>query len=379
MTGRERILAALHRQPVDRMPWTPLVDEYFSQSLPTQGRPDDLVAFLKEANVDIMERHVKGTSEILEDACYHEEYPAGHRLRIYETPHGSLTETRKYTGGTAVITGHFIQSYEDILTMTWLADHTSFAPDAAGFSLEDEKIAENGIATLTGPMSPIQELLQFDCGVENTVYFLQDYPDEMEALMAALHKRNLQHYKAMEQVPTAVVIDYEDTSTTVMSRDMFTQYSSPCIEEYSRIVRAQGKVFITHMCGKLAGFASEIGALNVDGIDSVCPPTTGDMPPWSARKVWPGKVIIGGIEPPHLRFMTLEQCLQSVVQCLLNIEDKTGFLLSTGDAVPCDTPMENITAISRLMAELGPVTLEPSPNPAQLQEAVQKVLRAYGQ
>ena len=49
------------------------------------------------------------------------------------------------------------------------------------------------------------------------------------------------------------------------------------------VVKGAGKVCIVHMCGKLKGFAAEVGAGRMDGIDSLCPPTTGDFWAHEAR------------------------------------------------------------------------------------------------
>ncbi|MBQ8952571.1 MAG: hypothetical protein IJ048_00515 [Clostridia bacterium] len=58
MTKRERITAALRRQEVDRLPWSPLIDDYFVRSLPEQGLHMDLLEVLRYLRCDIMERHV---------------------------------------------------------------------------------------------------------------------------------------------------------------------------------------------------------------------------------------------------------------------------------------------------------------------------------
>ena len=39
MTGKERVLASLKGQECDHLCWAPLIDGYFTASLPDQGHP----------------------------------------------------------------------------------------------------------------------------------------------------------------------------------------------------------------------------------------------------------------------------------------------------------------------------------------------------
>ena len=92
-------------------------------------------------------------------------------------------------------------------------------------------------------------------------------------------------------------------------------------------------------------------------MDSVCPPTTGDLYPWDAREAFGNKVIIGGIEPPSLARMTAEETLRYVIEIIRKVKNKSGFILSTGDAVPYGTPIENLIAVTKLIRTLGSASL----------------------
>lgn len=265
-----------------------------------------------------------------------------------------------------------VETLEDIKVFRYIAEHTAYRPRIQEFLEREKQIGDMGMATLSGHLTPVQEFLQGIAGVENTVYLMADYPDEMDELFEAMLERNRHQYAALMEYPCDVIIGYEDTSTTVMSRNMFVSYSLPCINEYADICHEAGKLYITHMCGKLTGFANEIGSGRQDGVDSVCPPTTGDLYPWDARKVWgESKVVIGGIEPPALARISEKEAAALAVEVMQKVENKNGFLLSTGDAVPYATPIGNLKVIADLIAELGESSLTQQPDP----ETVQKFLK----
>lgn len=58
MTSHERLTVALHWQEVDRLPFSPLMDGYFTGSLSKQGFKDDLTETAKYIGRDLMERYV---------------------------------------------------------------------------------------------------------------------------------------------------------------------------------------------------------------------------------------------------------------------------------------------------------------------------------
>jgi len=352
MTSRERLCAALNNQPVDRVPWAPLMDDYFVSSLPAQGYEADLIAAADLIGCDLMERHVAGPI-----AHYHgltvTETPLPDGIRTtYETPLGTLWQEARFSGQTRYTSRHLIHTVEDVTIYQYIAEHTTYEPQVEAFVARDAQIGDRGLATLTGNMSPVQEMLQHLCGVENTVYLMADYPDEMEALFAAMHARNLRQYEALLTYPCDYIFDYEDTSTTVMSRDMFTRYSLPAINAYADRVHQAGKKFIAHMCGKLTGFITEIGSGHQDGVDSVCPPPTGDLYAWDARKAWGrNMVFIGGIDPPQLAMRPAEEIAAFAEQVLARVDNQVGFILSTGDAVPHGTPVENLRAVQAVVLQ----------------------------
>ncbi|MDD4797708.1 MAG: uroporphyrinogen decarboxylase family protein [Eubacteriales bacterium] len=358
MSVRERVSAALRCREVDRLPWAPLTDPYFVNSLHLQGFTMNLQQIMKHMQCDFIERHVCNPKESFRNVTVRLEEQPGIRRHHYDTPVGSLYYEQKNSGNTWYISKYMVASLEDIKVYTYICEHTDYTANLAGFVAREKQLGDDGIATPSGNMSPVQELLQHKSGVENTVYLMADYPDEMDALFDAMHRRNLRQYAELAKYPTDVVIDYEDTSTTVMSKSMLNNYSMPVINEYADAMHACGKLFITHMCGKLTGFVHEVGAGRQDGFDSICPGNTGDLDPWDAREIWgPDKVLIGGIDPPELSRMTVEQCLRTAATVMKKVTNKRGFILSTGDAVPYGTPVPNILAISRLIAHLGEKSL----------------------
>ena len=355
MTGRERLWKAFHFEQPDRLPFAPLIDEYFMTDLPRQGYDFDILQAMRYMGFDFLERHVEALEPWYSNGVtYSEKWEGNYLTKRFDTPIGSVTEERDTTVSIVAIRKNYICSYKDIAVYKYIMENTHYRPFEQQFIDRDLAIGDNGMATGEGLLSPIQEVMEYGCGLEKTIYYLADYEEEMEDLMEAIHRRNLEYYRELAKTSVKVVIDYEDTSTTTMSRRYLTDYSIPYIEEYSKIMRDAGKIFITHMCGKLTGFLEEISNLQVDGVDSLCPPNTGDLQCWDARKRFgDSKVIIGGIDPIDLVRLPIDKVLEKISEILLKMEDKRGFILSTGDATPHGTKVETLMTINRFIELVG--------------------------
>jgi uroporphyrinogen-III decarboxylase len=354
MTGRERIMATLSGQPADRPCWAPLIDRYFLSSLRDPGQPDPEVADVaRRVDADVIERHVPAVRLVDRDGLTRRlERDGETEIELVETPAGTLRCERRRSDKprTTFVQRHPIATVEDVKIYRSVLERTGVEEDVDPFVRQEQIIGDDGIATCSGPITPLQQFLQHLCGVERTIYLLADHPEEMEACFAAMHQHNLEVYARLCNTPARVIIAYEDTSSTVFGPNYYAEYCAPLIDRYADLCHDAGKIYLTHMCGRLSVFKDQIRAGRQDGIDSVCPPTTGDTPAHEAREAWgEDKVIIGGIEPPALARMSRDQAADCAARVLDDMGSFSRFILSTGDATPYDAPLENLEAISEVV------------------------------
>lgn len=359
MTSKERLLLALQRKETDRLPYAPLADNYFAASLPKQGFKYDLVEALKYIGCDIMLRHGPAYLPVYKCSVSVDTIEKEGKFEThYKTPVGEIYNRFYFENGTMFMQKHLLETIEDVKIMTYVAENTDFTPTFDAFYESEKNLGDFGIWTPDVPCSPLMDTLQVLCGLENTSFFMVDEPEIMEAMFNALHERNKKVCRILCDLNFPAAFSYEDTSTTIMSKYWLTEYAIPALNDYANILHAAGKTYITHMCGKLSGFKTEIADVLADGIDSVCPPTTGDLALPDAQKAFPSKILIGGIEPPSLVLQPRDTILRNVFQIINQIPDKSGIILSTGDAVPFGAPVETLKAIADLIRHFGRRSLE---------------------
>ena len=380
MPARERILAALHGQPVDRIPFVPLIDPYTLADMPpdiTDGHQpgyDDLpglkglLAASRNLGCDVMLRHVPITGPAPDGAHHLEllgrfgppveaisQLSGDQLIETLTTPIGKLTGVWQFTNRAGWIPHPVrrpVNDYEDFKILQYAVDHLSWrppTPDYATFLDLEEEIGDGGIATVSLPPSPLMFLIEEVCGLETTYYLLQDHPAEVEEILARLGAAQQQLAELLAASPAQVVIQYEDTSTTLMSPAIFRRYCLPYLNAYADIVQRDGKLLLVHMCGTLRHLVGDLAEARFAGVTEVSPPPTGDLPLDEAAAHLPGKAVVGGIDPTTFICQDSESVKAEISDLMGRIKRFRGVLLGSADTTPRGTCVENLHLIRDLV------------------------------
>ena len=364
MSPRERLLAALRFQEVDRIPWSPCLEGYFLGT-----RVDQITAF-RQIRADAMVRHVLnfiGSVPMRITAP-----PPGKTLAFtirqrqvgeetevtYECPVGTLMERYKFNPESPNIpwtTRHRLQTIEDVKVLKWMCEKAEFAPVPAFFDPADKAVGDDGLATISALGTPIQWTINAETTLDKFWFFYADHPAEMEEYFEAAHQMNLRMFRAIAEGPGEVVIQYENLSSTLCSPRLWERHTLPCINEYADILHAAGKIFIQHNCGHLRAFGDAFRQARFDGCTDVAIPPTGSITLREARELWgPGKAITGGIDATAFSSLTPEQMKDYARNLLRDMKDRgRGYILGSGDATPKTATWENLRAVSEVIEQEG--------------------------
>ena len=373
MNSKERLISVFRRKKPDRVPWAPLIDGYFLSSLKEKNLEMNSIELLRHIRADILERHVPTCIDILQTGSSYMTYTnpknimvqknikitmnfnkkSGEIFNIYETPLGIIKEKYVFTKASPFLpfpVEHKIKKKEDLAIYKYLLTNIQPVPSFNNFQKVVDHIGDDGLATASGPPTPLLRLLEKDMGVENFYYYLYDYPKEMEEILDIMHERNKSIYRIIIKSPAEVIINYENSSTTLFSPQIYKNYCLNQINEYTDIVHEAGKIFLTHMCGKLDNIMDLISEGKQDGISDVAPPPTGDLNISKALKVWGrSKIVIGGIDATAFTQLSVDDIKEYVKDLLEKINPADNFILGSGDAVPYGTPLENLKAVTEVV------------------------------
>jgi hypothetical protein len=289
MTGRQRLLAILNRQPVDRLAWTTLVDDLTRSVMPPEVREMPVLDFYRHIGCDVLAFGDYGLPADLELASparfvspvetVRTVGPDDLVTRVHQTPWGTLTATSRF--GHPV--KHRITGLEDIeiLTKVWAASRyeevTDGTPETSWARVE-AAIGDSGIYIPALDPSPVQHLLEYEMGPAEFYYLLQDYPTQVRQLLETMHACRLQQYEILaRRSPAVAIIPVENTSTSLISPKLYRELSLPQIRDFCRIIQGSGKRAIIHMCGLLKGLLPEFADTGLDGIHALTPSPIGNL------------------------------------------------------------------------------------------------------
>jgi hypothetical protein len=376
MTGRERIMAALTLKPVDKIPFVPLIDDYTVRDMPPEitgglsprdPYPARMAAASRALGCDLLIRHVrlinppKGAIHLQLLGGFGPEvetkidFKDGLLVETLSTPVGTLIGHWAFSdrvGSIPHAVKHVVNNLEEMKIFHWAVDHMDLnRPDPLfeNFNPADQDIGEDGIATTSFNNTPLMFLIEMVWGLENTYYLLNDYPREVEDILQQLHLSLKRQLEVIIESPAQVVIEYENTSSTLLSPKMFRKYVLPFMNEYAEILRSAGKIYLVHMCGRLRAFKEDLAAGPFHGIIDAPPPPTGDFPLDEAAASLPGKVVIGGIDPTT--FISPDPALvEAEISGLLErLKPFRGVMLGSADVAPRGALPENFKLIRRLI------------------------------
>jgi len=381
MTARERITAALNLQPVDKIPFVPLIDTYTLMDMPEEihstsgglkSYHEGIIAASRNLKCDLLVRHVPVLKPWKNYAPHLQQLGPfappvevtvdfqGNDLQEHlACSKGKLTGIWRFTdkvGGIPHPVKRAVTSYEEMTLFHHLLDNLDrIRPelDPETFAAIDSDIADDGMATASVSNSPLMYLIEMAWGLENTYFFLQDYHTEVEEILDKLHASLKRIVEATAKSSAKVIIQYENTSSTLLSPAIFRKYCLPYLNEYADILQKAGKIYLVHMCGLLQVFVKDFVDARFNGIADITPEPTGNLSLDEAAQRLPGKIVLGGIDPLTFINTDREFVKREVSSLLENAKPFPGVLLGSADTTPRGTPPENFFLIRSLVDSIG--------------------------
>ena len=366
MTQRERILAAMRGQPVDRIPWAPRWDLWYKAAkidgrLPAKYQDWDFFDVMRDLGMGI-----KGNAGPL----YHSKMSGievrtrtqgDERFTEYITPVGTVS-TRFQTspvleeqGVRGLELGHMIESAGDYGPVLYMIEHTELTPAHEAFAAYRDSIGEDGLAMANALDSPIHRIMREFTGYENFYYQLNDHPTQIEELLALLNHQGEQVLRFATESPAEVIRHDGNYDAQLTPPPIYREYFLPWFQHFTDTLHRVGKLVCTHTDGHNDGLMELILDSRFDVAEAFTPPPMTNIGVADARAAWGSRIAIwGGLASTMLSISISDEEFEAHVhQVLAEAAPGDGFILGTGDNVPTDSSLERIQRITEMVQELG--------------------------
>ena len=184
---------------------------------------------------------------------------------------------------------------EDYRVMTWVTNHTDVLPAYDKYEQTLAKMPSYGIPDMIMGRGPMQKILVDYAGVENFAEQLFECEEEVEELYEAYEKFFAKQIDVIAGGPGRYVNIRENFTSEALGAKRYEKYFMPVYEKYIPILHQSGKIVGTHYDGRLRSCADMIAKAPMDLIESLTPPSEGDMELWECREKWPDKLFWSNI------------------------------------------------------------------------------------
>jgi len=352
--SRQRLLAALRGEAVDRTPFSPFLAYYF-ESLPQEVQEKGQFDYFQKMGADPLLRGFHQLTRCTFQNCDIEETTSGtERYVTYHTAVGDLTEKYIYSpdGNTTFLVGHPVETAEQFQTLAYLYEHMLIEPDMEGFEADFKRYGDDALLLPTVGVrgkTAFQSLVEHWVGTENLVYALYDEPEAVENCLSVMQARDEETVQISLQSSADGFIFWEDSSTTNISPEFFQKYAMPEINRWGEMIHQSGKLLVHHACGHLKNLLPLMAQTKIDAIESISPPPTGNVTLQEACAVLPEHIaLIGGLEPVRLLSGSVEDVCQDARQLLQDLSGRR-FILANSDSCPPHVEYEKFTAVAALV------------------------------
>ena len=350
MTPKERWLAAIHLEEVDRLPFWPKLDASYPRAQQPPFRGMDNGAIHDWIGSD---KHVGipgCIGEIRQKTSVEDIREEGILRTVYRASCGETEMIRAFDEASQ--SWHPIKfpvhSREDLELMTEIYEDVTVELDQKSLQQAKERVAEIGQEALTTNgigESPLMHWVEWIAGVETAHYLLADHQEEVEALFAAMHRVLLDRTELMAaHSPADVLYLVENTSTTLISPEQYRRYCYQHIGEYATITHSAGRNLILHMCGHLKILLPDLARLPAQAFEAFTSPTLGNTTLLDGRTDCPDKCLIGGTNAT-LWTRSADEIIAQLERDLDSLPHHRGIVVTSAGVMPPLCSPETIKSV----------------------------------
>jgi uroporphyrinogen-III decarboxylase len=385
MTNRERMLAIMAGELPDRTPWIPRLLLWYNAhvragTLPERyrrvdGTPWPLRDIERDLGVGTPARDGCIFRTELRDVavrpCWRNDLEL---LTEYVTPVGTVTTLFR---GSELLRQKAIQDLqvefmlkrrEDYAVVTYLLEHTDYTPTYEEYGAYEREVGDDGYPLVPCGDCPFHHWMRALVGYENAYYHLQDYPKEVERLLALMTQRDKEVvWKLIADSPARLILHGVHFSSQMTPPPIFERFILPYCQELSALLRARGKTLCLHGDNDTRQILSHIeragyGMVECFVTDPMVPTTMAET-----RDAWGDRVIIwGGVPSAILEEPYTEAQFEAFMEELFRIlapgkgaaptplrgaPPPPAFILGVADNVMPESKIERIRRITHMVEE----------------------------
>jgi len=350
MTSKDRWLAAINFNPIDRLPFWPKFDDAYINGYSSFFDSSDLYDMHKWVGSD---QHIWLPSFIIEEVkegSVNISVDGSIRKTEYVSKSGSALMVEKFDKPSQSWhpTEHPIKNEEDIKILTEIYDNTIIELDKEKLAeIKDyvNEIGEDAVFAAIAGVSPLMYYIQMLASIQDSHMMLFDSEDKVIELLESMHDVMLKKMEVICQYnPGEFIYLLENTSTTLVSPDQYRKYNLKHICEYGDIIKGSDNYYILHMCGLLKNLLPDLNKTNAVAFEAFTSHPVGDTDLIDGRKECPDKCLVGGTNA-YLWTKPADKIIETIEKELEKLPSHRGIVITSAGVMPPVTKPETIKEV----------------------------------
>lgn len=331
MTMRERMLAIVNNEPVDRMPFVSYQDN---------GAPND------EVWQHVGRNHMgifRGTyiHKTINEDCkkvsenFHINDKSGIRNSII-TPKGILVEEhiKQEALNTYAKTKHFVNDRNDLEILYYYLQTSNCIKHEDYYFTNLKEVGDDGIVTACVERTPYQQMWILYVSLIELSYFSIDEEDLLNSCYQQIARLLSQQFEIMAEcvrkLPIPLVEFPENLTAPCIGNEKFEKM---CMPYYIKLKEMIGDTMLgIHADGDIKNLSKLIGKSGIDFLESYSPPPDNDMPLNEAVEVWPNMAYFINF-PSSVHLRPPEEVYEVARQIIHECKGKK-FWIQSSESVP---------------------------------------------
>lgn len=270
-------------------------------------------------------------------------------IHTFETPVGSVREVREWSDRSFSwpITHHMVQSVEDLKVIRYIFEHTEFYADWEPYHAANAQVGELGLPLVQAPYTGMGFLMSRYAGIEQTVIFSVDDPDELVQTVETINAAHRTLFEQLAAGPSEVLFVSDNLSSDVQHPAWFHKYSGSHYRWMAEVAHSFDKPLAIHIDGRLRGLLAAMTEVGVDAADAVTPAPHGDITPKQCRDEAGDRLVLSGGIPPNYfdRSVPLSTFDKSVEDWLDLANRSPAVIIAPGDQLPPNGELDRVTRL----------------------------------
>ena len=369
MNHRDRALAAMRGESVDRIPFIARMDLWYSfhrnqGTLPHPYEGASLWDMQRHLGIGIFGFGAWDISFYKLQPCDVEverTVEAGETVTRWRTPYGDLiardrmAEELKEAAGTGARTEYPFKGEGDYDALQYLIERTEVVENFEAYGRFADSIGGDGLALPFSGHLPAHQLMLSFMGYERFYLERNDYPARVEALEQVLTEQQRQILALAARCPAAAIEVGGNYDEQMTPPPVFAELFAPFYREARETLSRAGKILVVHGDGEMRRLLASLRDCGVQVVEALTPGPMTSIDVAETRRLWQGQVAMwGGIASIILTEVFSEQDFERYLEELFRaVAPGDRFILGFGDNVPTDALWPRMVRVAQFWAERG--------------------------